>query len=373
MTDDDLAREVYCILGIPIDVVGMQSVLSYIEAAAASRVPLFLSTPNVNFLTNMQSDPDFRESLLQSDLCPADGQPIVWIARLFGVPIKDRIAGSDIFDALKVGHNLANPLKVFLFGGAEGVASEACWALNAQPSGVYCVGSHYPGFGSIDEMSRDEIINEINFSDADFLLVSLGAKKGQLWLQRNQHRLKIPVRAHLGAVMNFQAGTIRRAPRIIRSLGFEWLWRIKQEPYLWKRYSKDGIVLIRLLITRVLPLVIWTQWQKLKNSRHKEDLIIRQVHCDDSLTLSLSGAAITRHLNKIIPAFREAVAIKKRIVIDFSDTHAIDARVLGILLMMRKRRNADGASPRLIGLTPRLKRIFRLNCVEFLLAPDKIM
>lgn len=82
-----------------------------------------------------------------------DGMPIVWIARVLGVPIKNRIAGSDIFDALKTEHDFANPLKVFLFGGPEGVAAAACRALNAQPSGLCCVGSHYPGFGSIDEMS----------------------------------------------------------------------------------------------------------------------------------------------------------------------------------------------------------------------------
>ena len=51
--------------------------------------------------------------------------PVVWIARLLGIPIKNRVAGSDIFDALKAGHNAAKPLKVFLFGGAEGVAAAA--------------------------------------------------------------------------------------------------------------------------------------------------------------------------------------------------------------------------------------------------------
>src|SRR5262249_32361304 len=137
MTGDDLSRGVYCILGMPIDVGGMRSVLRKIETAAANKMPLFISTPNLNFLVNMQSDPDFRESLLLSDLCPADGMPIVWIARLCGVPITNRIAGSDIFDALKAWHNFANPLKVFLFGGPGGAAAAACRALNAQPSGLY--------------------------------------------------------------------------------------------------------------------------------------------------------------------------------------------------------------------------------------------
>jgi N-acetylglucosaminyldiphosphoundecaprenol N-acetyl-beta-D-mannosaminyltransferase len=371
MTSDDLSRHVYCILGMPIDVGGMSSVLGDIEAAATSRRRLFISTPNVNFLVKMQSDPEFRESLLQSDFCSADGMPIIWIARLFGIPIKNRVAGSDIFEALKVARNFAIPLKVFLFGGAEGVAAEACRKLNAQPGGLYCVGWDCPGFGPIDGMSRSATINKINASGADFLVVSLGAKNGQSWLLRNQDRILIPVRSHLGAVLNFQAGTIRRAPRIIRTSGFEWLWRIKQEPYLWKRYWNDGMALLRLLLTRVLPLVVWTRWLKLEYGRHELDLVITQVHCDESITLSLSGAATARHVDKLIPAFRDAIAIKKHIVIDFSDTRVIDARFLGLLLMIRKKLNAESASPSFIGLTPRLERIFRLNCLDFLLNPNK--
>jgi N-acetylglucosaminyldiphosphoundecaprenol N-acetyl-beta-D-mannosaminyltransferase len=372
MTSDDLSRRVYCVLGMPIDVGGMSSVLGYIKAAAASRRRLFISTPNVNFLVKMQSDPEFRESLLQSDFCSADGMPIVWIARLFGVPIENRVAGSDIFEALKAARNFSIPLKVFLFGGAEGVAAEACRRLNAKPGGLYCVGWDYPGFGPIDGMSRNATINKINSSGADFLVVSLGAKNGQSWLLRNQDRISIPVISHLGAVLNFQAGTIRRAPRIVRTSGFEWLWRIKQEPYLWKRYWDDGLALFRLLLTHVVPLVIWTRWLKLGNGRHEQDLVVTQAHRDQSITLSLSGAATAEHVDKLILAFRNAIAIKKHIVIDFSGIRVIDARFLGLLLMIRKKLNAESASASFVGLTPRLERIFRLNCLDFLLNPNKL-
>ena len=120
---DDLSREVYCILGMPVDAIEMHAVLRRIESAAAGRTPFLISTPNLNFLVNSQWDRDFRESLILSDLCTADGMPIIWIAWLTGIPIKNRIAGSDIFDALKAEHSSAHPLKIFLFGGAEGVAS----------------------------------------------------------------------------------------------------------------------------------------------------------------------------------------------------------------------------------------------------------
>ena len=108
---DDLSREVYCILGIPIDAIEMPAVLRSIDAAAATRAPFVISTPNLNFLVNSQTDPEFRESLLLSDLCPPDGMPIVWIARLLGIPIKKRIAGSDIFEALKSRPSLGTSVK----------------------------------------------------------------------------------------------------------------------------------------------------------------------------------------------------------------------------------------------------------------------
>jgi N-acetylglucosaminyldiphosphoundecaprenol N-acetyl-beta-D-mannosaminyltransferase len=368
---DDLLRDVYCVLGIPVDAIGMRSCLRRMEAAASRKVPFLVSTPNLNFLVTSQSDPDFRESLLLSDLCPADGMPIVWIAWLLGIPIRSRVAGSDIFDALKARQNTAKPLKVFLFGGAEGVAAAASRALNARPGGLYCVGWLFPGFGSVDEFSQDDIVDDINSSGADFLVVSLGAKKGQAWLQRNHHHLVIPIRAHLGASINFQAGTVERSPPVMQKLGLEWLWRIRQEPHLWRRYWNDGRQLLRLLVTRVLPLAIWRWSLRVKDERAGQDFDIMETHGYDSVTVSLSGVATAPHIGRIISAFRAAIASRKRIVIDFSSTRAIDARFLGLLLMLRKKLKGSGAGLSLIGLSSGLERMFRLNGLEFMLSSHK--
>ena len=89
---DDLSREVYCILGVPVDAIGMQAVLRRIESAADRRTPFLISAPNLNSLVISRSDKDFRESLVLSDLCTADGMPILWIARLAGIPIKELFA-----------------------------------------------------------------------------------------------------------------------------------------------------------------------------------------------------------------------------------------------------------------------------------------
>ena len=207
VSSNDLSREVYGVLGVPVDAVDMATVLQKVDTAAATEVPFLISTVNLNFLVISRSDEEFRESLLRSNLCTADGMPIVWIARLMGIPITRRIAGSDIFDALKSAQR-SPPLKVFLFGGSEGAAATACKTLNAEPCGMTCMGSYYPGFGTVGEMSTEPILNTINSSNSEFLAVALGAKKGQAWLLQNHDLLRIPNRVHLGAAINFQAGTV---------------------------------------------------------------------------------------------------------------------------------------------------------------------
>jgi N-acetylglucosaminyldiphosphoundecaprenol N-acetyl-beta-D-mannosaminyltransferase len=364
---DDLTREVYGVLGIPVDVIDMPSALRKIEVAAAGRSPFLLSTPNLNFLVTSRLDPEFREALLISDLCPADGMPIVWLARLLGVPIKERIAGSDIFEALKSARYATQRLLVFLFGGAEGVAAAACSKLNAEPGGMTCVGSFYPGFCSVDEMSTDPILDLINSSNADFLVAALGAKKGQAWLLKNHDRLQIPVRVHLGAAINFQAGTIKRAPAGMRRWGLEWLWRIKEEPQLWRRYWGDGLVLLELVLTRVFPLVILSRWNRLGWGRKAKDLLINRVEDHKSVILSINGAAIAQNVGNALPYFQDAVAAAKDIVINFADTRLIDPRFLGLLIMLNKILKKQQLHLTLTGISPRIARIFRLHGFGFLL------
>jgi len=365
---DDLTRNVYCILGLPIDAINMPTILRRIDAVAAGRAPFFISTPNLNFLVQSRSDPEFRESVLDSDLCPADGMPIVWIARLIGVPIKQRVSGSDIFDALKAREPLGDSLRVFLFGGEEGVAAAAESVLNATSSGLKCVGTLNPGFGSVEDMSRDDILNTVNASHADFLVASLGARKGQLWLHHNYNRLTIPVRVHLGAVVNFVAGTVKRAPSWLRTCGLEWLWRIKEEPNLWRRYAHDGAVLLRLVFTRVLPLAVLNRWYGLKSERKPKELLISTEQHQDFVTIRLSGDANQRNIGKVITCLQETLTKgNKDLLIDVVRARVIDLRFLGLLLMVRKHLKGQGAKLTFVGVSPAMWRLFRLNEVDFLL------
>ena len=166
--NQDFDRNVWCLLGLPFDAVTLEQTRAEIIKAAANRQRCFLSTPNLNFLCAAQYDPAFRQSVINSDLSIADGFPIVLLAKLLRIPIPERVAGSDLIDAL-FKRATEKPLKVFFFGGEPGVGEKASRTINALPSGLQSVGHFAPGFGSVEEMSAPEIINNINRHDIDFL------------------------------------------------------------------------------------------------------------------------------------------------------------------------------------------------------------
>jgi N-acetylglucosaminyldiphosphoundecaprenol N-acetyl-beta-D-mannosaminyltransferase len=362
----DLRRRVYCVLGVVVDAVDMESTVAQIEQAARLRSPFLIATPNLNFLVQSRTDLDFKETILDSDLCLADGMSVVWIARLMGLPIKDKVSGSDLFEVMKIE---TRRLKIFFFGGPEGVAEAAAHALNSKPNQLTCVGSLYPGFGSVEELSAAGVIDSINGSEADFLAVSLGAKKGQLWLQKNHKRLTIPVRVHMGAVLAFQAGSVRRAPRVFQKCGFEWLWRIKEEPYLWKRYLGDGCTLLYLLLIRVAPLAVLNRWSKIRSAFFPRDFVVRVEPIGDSVLIRLRGAATERYVEGAALHFERTLGLgSKMVVVDLSAIQLIDSRFLALLLLLRKYLRSQGSQLTFIKVPRAIRRVFALNDVGFLLA-----
>jgi N-acetylglucosaminyldiphosphoundecaprenol N-acetyl-beta-D-mannosaminyltransferase len=365
----ELSRPVFGVLGIPLDVLDLATLLEKIRTAVETRVPFLLSTPNINFLMMSQSDAEFRESLLMSDLCPADGMPILWIARLLGVPIREKLSGSDLFETLRSTGGPDRRLKVFLFGGAERVAETVCRRLNAEAGGMVCVGALNPGFGSVADLSTPEIIETIEASQADLLTVFLSARKAQEWLCHNHSRLQIPVRAQFGATVNIQAGIIRRAPAWIRRSGFEWIWRIKEEPYLWRRYWNDGRGLLYLVLTSVLPLMASRIWRQLRGEIGGLSIDRREDLQTD--VIKLSGSAVLQHVDKAIPYFWESLDSGKNIQIDLSELRAIDPRFFGLFLTMRRVLVGQGLVLGFSGAGPKVKKMFRLNGFEFLLNPGR--
>ena len=296
------------------------------SSKASKRLPqarsLFLFRPPIlTSLPAAEQTRNFGRSLLLSDLCPPDGMPIIWIARLIGLPIKRRTAGSDIFEALRQRPSPQRPLKIFLFGATERDRCGSRGAIKPYFRQLRCVGWVCPGFVSVEELSQDHYIHQINASNADFLVCALGAKKGQLWLLRNHSRLRIPVRAHLGATINFEAGTLKRAPLAVQRMGLEWLWRIKEEPSLFGRYWHDGWVLLRILLTQVLPLIVAEALAPIREaSRIRHDFVMVTVENAAGVTVQISGNATADQVQSDAAHFHDALVKQRPLKVDLSQT-----------------------------------------------------
>jgi N-acetylglucosaminyldiphosphoundecaprenol N-acetyl-beta-D-mannosaminyltransferase len=321
-------RNVVCLFGLPFDALSLEDAVSRLRAAAVSNTRCFVSTPNLNFVIAARQDAEFRDSVLRSDLSLADGAPLVWASRLLGLPVRERVAGASVFEALR--RPSETPLTVYFFGGAPGVAAAACRKLNEVPGGLRCVGHDDPGFGSVEEMSSPARISRINDSGAQFVIVALGARKGQAWLTRNQNRLQAPLLCHLGAVVNFAAGTVRRAPPWWQQLGFEWLWRVKEEPALWRRYLKDGAVFARILMSD-LPSLLRVRRLAARNAG--TGTVTAELQPGGRMTIRVAGQLAPAVLESLGQALGEASELGRVVELVLAESTVVDASLAGLLLL----------------------------------------
>jgi N-acetylglucosaminyldiphosphoundecaprenol N-acetyl-beta-D-mannosaminyltransferase len=151
----------------------------------------------------------------------------------------------------------------------------------------------------------------------------------------------------------------------VRKFGLEWLWRIKEEPYLWSRYLADGGVLLSLMLTSVFPLVLGAAWRRVRGTT--SDLGISANNHDNSCRITLSGMAIGNNVTSAVPIFREALAKSSELTIDVSTLRVIDARFFGLLLMIRKQLIERGGHLKFAGVSRRMERAFHMNRFSFLL------
>ncbi len=328
-------RDIHYLLGLTFDAVDMDGAVRVVIDAVREKRKTFISTPNLNFLIASQKNETFRNSVINSDLSIADGMPIVFLCKMFGIPIKVRVAGSSLIETLGDNEECKNnPIKVFFFGGQDGMAAKAHANLNSSLNGLTSVGFLNPGFGSVEDMSEDSIIEEVNKAGADFIIVSLGAVKGQAWIERNRKNLNAPVISHLGAVVNFMAGSVKRAPEWVQTMHLEWLWRIKEEPSLFSRYFKDGVSLIHLIITQAVRQSMNLRSNKPNNVKHlvKPKIVI----AGDPNVIFLEGVIIKDNLQEIRKLFKNIMLKKTSVTIDVSKVDYMDTVFMGLLTLLKR-------------------------------------
>ena len=203
-----------------------------------------LFTPNVDHLMKLQKDKEFYEAYQQANYIICDSKIIFLASKFLKTPIKEVIPGSSFFPAFCKHNKYNNDIKIFLLGAAPGVADKAKSRINNRIGRNIIVGSHSPSYGfEKNEEECSHILNLINSTDTNVLVVGVGAPKQEKWICKFKEQLpQIKLFMSLGATIDFEAGTLKRAPKIFQQLSLEWFYRMCIEPKrLVKRYLIDDI------------------------------------------------------------------------------------------------------------------------------------
>ena len=365
----DFSRNVYCLCGFPFDAVTVDEMVRQTVAAAGDARRFSIATPNANFLRMARGDAAFRNAVLAADRCVADGMPLLWLARLLGLPLPQRVAGAELFEQMAA--SAQRPLRVFFLGSTAETCRKAEQAIHANTAGLACAGAFAPGFGGVEEMSDPAILARINKARPDMLVLAIGARKGLLWLARNEKLLVSPVIANFGATINFLAGTVRRAPAGWQIAGFEWLWRIRQEPKLWRRYAADACNLAVLFFTQVLPLLTSRLWPMPPAIRFQEAQII-PIAYDEACLVGFFGAFGEANLSRVRDALTTAASGSCDLVFDMRDVSYADSAFLGLTLVAWGHQLRIGKGCKIHGAGPELQRIFARHGCGFLLSSGQL-
>ena len=236
------------LLGIEVDNVSRLELLSTLKRGV-------VFTPNVDHIMKLRRDHDFFSVYQTADYKVCDSQILIYAAKFLGKPLKAKLSGSDLFPWFCDYHRYNDEIKIFLLGGAAGVAREAQRRINARIGREIVVGEYSPPYGfERDPLECQKIIRMIERSPANVVAVCLGAPKQEKWIANYRDDLpSIDIFMAVGATVDFEAGMKPRAPKFASEVGLEWLYRLLSEPRrLWKRYLLDGLPFIALVLSEKL-------------------------------------------------------------------------------------------------------------------------
>ncbi|SHJ68835.1 WecB/TagA/CpsF family glycosyltransferase [Desulfofundulus thermosubterraneus] len=230
--------ERWWIEGIPVDVLTREKVVNFIAYWLDSGcVGRRIHTLNVDHVMLALKDDEFKHAILSADLVVADGMPLVWLSRVHGPLLPERVTGSDlILDLCDL--SARKGYSLYFLGAAPGVAERAVQRARALYPGCRVAGFYSPSREEVDNyLASLDLVRKVNDSGANILLVAFGAPRQEKWLSRHQAGLKVGVSIGVGAAIDFLAGAVPRAPKLLRKWGLEWAYRLAREPRrLWKRY-----------------------------------------------------------------------------------------------------------------------------------------
>lgn len=377
-----MAQDTIIILGIPVDNLTMNEAVSFVfgmlDAYAADGRPRLVATVNVDFVVNTLTwrlgrirHPELIDILRRADLVTADGMPIVWMSRLLGVPLKERVTGADLVP--KLAESAAGREKsIFFLGGKGDVGQKAADLLkerfpDLKMAGVYSPFVHVDGEAmALAEEEDEHIVAAINRSNADILLIAFGNPKQELWFDRNRHRLKVPVSIGIGGTYEFIVGSVSRAPKWMQKTGLEWVFRITQDP---KRLIKRYFLGLLKFGAMVWPAILYYRYRRLRYRRSPTPKAFEDSRPVPKRDLSEARDAEIRFPERLDAFFLENsrdtleahLASSESIVLNFGDTRFIDSSGLGFIVKLWNRDARKGEGLYLVGVRPEVIRLFKLN------------
>lgn len=233
-------------MGCRIDNLSMEETLVRIEEFIRSGKPHQHVVVNVDKLVKASRDEELRRIINACALVNVDGMPVVWASRLLGKPLKERVAGVDLFEALmrRAGER---GWRVFLLGArAEVVAGVAATYARRYPD--LAIAGWRDGYWQ-GEAEEAAVAGQIRASRADLLFVAIGSPKKEQFLGRWQDIMRIPFAMGVGGTFDVAIGRVKRAPRWMQRAGLEWFYRFLQEPRrMFRRYFVEDMAFVRLLL-----------------------------------------------------------------------------------------------------------------------------
>ncbi len=220
------------VMGIGYDNLTMSEAVEKALELIKEHKAAYLVTPNPEIVWDSRTNKALKDAINAADMVVADGIGILYGAKILGTPLKERVTGYDLSTALmerlcKTGGG------VFFFGSKPGVAERAAQKACEMFPGLKICGTK-DGYYTDDK----PIIDSINASSPDLLLVCLGGVKQELWMQKNKGRLNAGLMMGLGGVIDHYAGDMKRASDIWIKLNLEWLQRLLTHPTRIKRMIK---------------------------------------------------------------------------------------------------------------------------------------
>ena len=230
-------------MGCAVDNLDMEETLGVVEGFIRSGRPHQHVVINVDKIVKASRDPALRQIINGCDLINADGMPVVWASRLLGKPLKERVTGVDLFEAL-MARAAEKGWRVFLLGAREEVVSGVAHLYPARYPGLTLAGYRNGYWKPEDE---DRVVAEIAATRPDILFVAISSPKKEAFLARYQAAMKVPFAMGVGGTFDVAVGLVKRAPVWMQNAGLEWFYRFLQEPRrMFRRYFIDDMAFVAL-------------------------------------------------------------------------------------------------------------------------------